>query len=131
DEERFAEGSIVDSSLEGPAAGADVRLAAIAPLSTRVARLSVDPAASSLALQFNRSQWVTDSRNLNIAVVVYREGLPGTALPTNASSLTFNDFEADAGSDFATFYVVVVNNSFSATNTVVITAESTVPLPVQ
>jgi hypothetical protein len=124
DESRFAAGAIVDAALDGTADGADVELAAILPLSTRVVRLAVDPAADRLTLTFNRAEWATDTRNQSISVVVYREGLPGTMLPANATSLTFSDFEADLGSTDAIFNVVVVNNSYSATNGVSVTAAS-------
>ena len=87
-------------------------------------RNGVDPAADRLTLTFNRAEWATDTRNQSISVVVYREGLPGTMLPANATSLTFSDFEADLGSTDAIFNVVVVNNSYSATNGVSVTAAS-------
>lgn len=125
DEGRFAADAIEDASLEGATGGADVELSAMLPLTTRVVRLAVDPAADTLTLTFNRGQWVTDTRNQSISVVVYREGLPGTVLPSNGTTLSFNGFEADAGSTDAVFYIVVVNNSFSATNSVSVTAEST------
>lgn len=124
DESRFAAGAIVDASLEGTVDGADVELPFILPLTTRVARLAVDPAADTLTLTFNRGEWAIDTRNQSISVVVYREGLPGTVLPSNGTTLTFSGFEADPGSSAAVFYVVVVNNSFSATNGVSIAAQS-------
>lgn len=124
DESRFAAGAITDAALDGTADGADVELSALLPLSTRVVRLAADPAADTLTLTFNRSEWATDTRNQSIAVVVYREGLPGTALPSNGSTLVFEGFEADPGSADATFFIVVVNNSFSAINGVSIAAEA-------
>lgn len=124
DENRFADNAITDAELNGAVDDADVELNALLPLSTRAVRLAVDPAADVLTLTFNRADWVTDTRNNSIAVVVYREGLPGTALPTNATSLTFEGFEADLGSQDATFYIIVVNNSFSAPNGVSISAEA-------
>ena len=124
DEDRFADNAITDAELNGADDSADVELSALLPLSTRVVRLAVDPAAEALTLTFNRADWVTDTRNNSIAVVVYREGLPGTALAPNAATLAFEGFEADLGSADAIFYIVVVNNSFSATNGVSITAEA-------
>lgn len=125
DEDRFAPEAITDASITGASGGADVELSAVLPLSTRVVRLAVDPLADTLTLTFNRGEWATDTRNQSIAIVVYREGLPGTALPSNGNALTFENFEADLGASDATFYIVVVNNSFSATNSVSVVAEST------
>jgi len=124
DESRFAEDAIIDAELDGAVDEADVELAALLPLSTRVVRLAVDPTAESLTLTFNRADWITDTRNQSIAIVVYREGLPGTALPDNASSLTFEGFDADPGVADARFYIIVVNNSFSTPNGVSISAEA-------
>lgn len=126
DEARFAPEAIEDGAIAGATGGADLQLTAIAPLSTRVGRLAVSPDSDTLTLTFNRNQWAADSRNQSIAVVVYREGLPGTVLPSNGASLVFEDYEADLGSANATFYIVVVNNSFSVTNSVRVTAQATV-----
>ncbi len=126
DEDRFAPEAIEDGAITGATGGADVELSAILPLSTRVARLAVTPDSDTLTLTFNRNEWVADTRNQSITVVVYREGLPGTVLPSNGSTLVFEDYEADLGSENAIFYIVVVNNSFSVTNGVSITAEATV-----
>lgn len=124
DASRFADGAFVETAIAGATGGADLVLPAILPLSTRAARIDVNPASEALTLTFNREDWQSDTRNQSITVVVYREGLPGTALPINANTLEFSGFAADPGSDVATFYVVVVNNSFSATNTVSITAQA-------
>jgi PKD repeat protein len=129
DEERFAPEAIEDGAIVGATGGADVELSAILPLSTRIARLAVAPDSDTLTLTFNRDEWTADTRNQSITVVVYREGLPGTVLPSNGSTLVFEDYEADLGSANATFYIVVVNNSFSVTNGVSITAEATVAVP--
>lgn len=126
DEDRFAPEAIEDGAIAVATGGVDMNLTAILPLSTRVARLAVTPDSDTLTLTFNRNQWTADTRNQSISVVVYREGLPGTVLPSNGSTLVFEDYEADLGSTNATFYVVVVNNSFSVTNSVSITAEATV-----
>lgn len=126
DEDRFAPEAIEDGAIAGAAGGADVELSAILPLSTRIARLAVAPDSDTLTLTFNRDEWTADTRNQSITVVVYREGLPGTVLPSNGSTLVFEDYEADLGSANAIFYIVVVNNSFSVTNGVSITAEATV-----
>lgn len=129
DEERFAPEAIEDGAIAGATGGADLELSAILPLSTRVARLAVAPDSDTLTLTFNRDEWVADTRNQSITVVVYREGLPGTVLPSNGSTLTFEDYEADLGSATANFYIVVVNNSFSVTNSVSIIAEAAVAAP--
>ena len=129
DEERFAPEAIEDGAIAGATGGADLELSAILPLSTRVARLAVAPDSDTLTLTFNRDEWVADTRNQSITVVVYREGLPGTVLPSNGSTLTFEDYEADLGSANANFYIVVVNNSFSVTNSVSIIAEAAVAAP--
>jgi PKD repeat protein len=129
DEERFAPEAIEDATIAGATGGADLELSAILPLSTRVARLAVAPDSDTLTLTFNRDEWVADTRNQSITVVVYREGLPGTVLPSNGSTLTFEDYEADLGSANANFYIVVVNNSFSVTNSVSIIAEAAVAAP--
>ncbi len=126
DEDRFAPEAIVDGAIAGATGGVDVELSAILPLSTRIARLAVAPDSDTLTLTFNRNEWTADTRNQSITVVVYREGLPGTVLPSNGSTLVFEDYEADLGSANATFYVVVVNNSFSVSNSVSITALATV-----
>ncbi len=126
DEGRFAPEAIEDGAIAGATGGADMELSAILPLSTRVARLAVAPDSDTLTLTFNRDEWTADTRNQSITVVVYREGLPGTVLPSNGSTLVFEDYEADLGSANATFYIVVVNNSFSVTNGVSITALATV-----
>lgn len=126
DEDRFAPEAIEDAAIAGATGGADVELSAIPPLSTRVARLAVTPDSDTLTLTFNRDEWTADTRNQSITVVVYREGLPGTVLPSNGSTLVFEDYEADLGATNATFYIVVVNNSFSVTNGVSITAEAAV-----
>jgi PKD repeat protein len=124
DESRFSDNAITDAELDSAVDEADVDLPALLPLSTRVVRLAVDPTAESLTLTFNRADWLVDTRNRSLAIVVYREGLPGTALPANASTLTFEGFDADLGTADALFYIIVVNNSFSIPNGVSITAET-------
>lgn len=123
DTARFAPGAQLAGSL-GAVDGLDITagLANIPPLSSRVVRLSVDPDAASLSLAFNRAQWQVDARNQGIAIVVYREGLPGVALGANSSELVFTGFEADLGLATAEFYVLIINASTSTANSVAITA---------
>ena len=123
DEARFAPEAQLAGSL-GAQDGLDIStgLASIPPLSSRVVRLSVDPDAASLSLEFNRDQWQVDARNQGVAIVVYREGLPGVALGANSSELVFSGFEADLGLTAAEFYVLVVNSSSTTANSVTITA---------
>jgi hypothetical protein len=132
DESRFAPEAIAQGTL-GPDSGVDFRgaLTAIPPLTTRVAKIAVDPAAAALTLTFNRSAWTVDSRNQGVYVVVYREGLPGTVLPENTTELVFTDFEADLGLTTANFVVLVVNSSVSTSNSVEISAASSTTAPVE
>ena len=128
DTSRFAEGSILSGELSGPSDGLDfpgtgqTGLTAIAPLSTRVAVVAADPASDTLEFEFNADEWNADSNGQGIEVIVYREGLPGTPLPAGESTLSFSGFAADAGSDKAFFYVIIVNSSTSTESSVEITA---------
>ncbi len=130
DESRFGTGAILTGALDGPDGGLDFPaaddfgLTAISPLSSRVVIVEADPTADSLEFTFNRADWAADGRNQTIEVVVYREGLPGTPLADDATSLTFTGFEADAGQDVSVFYVVIVNTSTTTASNVTLVVES-------
>jgi hypothetical protein len=132
DTSRFAEGTVFSGTFDGPTGGLDfpgtgeLGLTAIAPLSARAIVVSVDPAATDLEFQFNTDDWTEDERGQGIEVVVYREGLPGTPLDDDASTLSFSGFQADAGSDRAFFYVLIVNSSVSTSSSVEVAVTSSV-----
>lgn len=130
DESRFAE-SAISAGVIGQAAGGldfplpgDSSLSAIPPLTSRVVKISADPAADTLTLTFNADEWTADASNQSVSVVVYREGLPGVVL--DGSELTFSGFEADPGLATADFFVLIVNGSASTSNSVEITVVSAV-----
>ncbi len=130
DATRFSETAVMTGSIETPNGGldfpriGDTGLTLVPPLTSRAIVIEADPAATSLHLTFNRSQWAVDSRDQTIEAVVYRDGLPGVRLGANASSLTFSGFEADAGQTKAIFYVILVNTSVSTSNSVTVVVES-------
>lgn len=130
DEDRFAQSAILTGNLSGPEDGLDfpgsgqTALTAIPPLSTRLIIFGADPTADLLQLSFNRVDWTADSRNRTIEVAVYREGLPGVALPANQSTLTLSGFEADLGQSQAIFYVIIVNTSTTTSSSVTLAIES-------
>lgn len=127
DETRFSTGAFVSGTLDGPDAGLDFdeALANIPPLTSRAVKISVDPAAEVLTLNFNRDNWLVDDRNQSVVVMVYREGLPGVMLPQNESQLVFSGFEADRDRPTADFFVLIVNSSVTTANSVTVSAIST------